>query len=72
MRKANPAYVRAKKLKKPAVIGHSLGAFMAFDPGTAEPDLFGPLVAVEGVPFDRYDEPRWLNYHIEYSLNENK
>lgn len=50
VRKEVAAYVRDKKLKKPAVIGHSLGGAMVFALGSAEPDLFGPLIAVDGVP----------------------
>jgi pimeloyl-ACP methyl ester carboxylesterase len=43
-------YVRDKKLEKPAVVGHSLGAYLVFRIGAAEPDLVGPLVAVDGFP----------------------
>ena len=50
VRKEIAAYVRDKKLKKPAVIGHSLGGLMVFALGAAEPELFGPLIAVDGVP----------------------
>jgi N-formylmaleamate deformylase len=44
-------YIREKKLRKPVVIGHSLGGFLAFWIGAKEPDLLGPIVAVDGVPF---------------------
>ncbi len=44
-------YVREHKLDRPVVIGHSLGGFMAFWLSSNEPDLFGPIVAVDGVPF---------------------
>lgn len=45
------AYVKDKKLDHPAVIGHSLGGFMVFYLGVAEPKLFGPMVSVDGLPF---------------------
>lgn len=44
-------YVKDKRLDHPAVIGHSLGGFMAFYLGSSEPKRFGPLVAVDGVPW---------------------
>jgi N-formylmaleamate deformylase len=44
-------YVRARHLKNPTVIGHSLGGFMAYWLAASEPDLFGAIVAVDGVPF---------------------
>jgi pimeloyl-ACP methyl ester carboxylesterase len=45
------AYVKAEKLKRPAVIGHSLGGFMTYFLAIAEPELWGPLIAVDGLPF---------------------
>lgn len=45
------AYVKDRKLDHPAVIGHSLGGFMVFYLGVKEPKLFGPLIAVDGLPF---------------------
>lgn len=45
------AYVRTKKLHRPAIIGHSLGGFMGFSLASKAPDLFGPLVAVDGAPW---------------------
>ncbi|HWI16989.1 MAG TPA: alpha/beta hydrolase [Vicinamibacterales bacterium] len=44
-------YIRARKLSKPIVIGHSLGGFMAFWIASTAPDLVGGVVAVDGVPF---------------------
>ncbi|HEX8561755.1 MAG TPA: alpha/beta hydrolase [Flavobacterium sp.] len=44
-------YVKDKHLKKPMLIGHSLGAFMSLYVCSAEPDLFGKVIAVDGVPF---------------------
>ncbi len=45
------AFVKDKHLDHPAVIGHSLGGFMVFYLGCAEPKLFGPLISVDGLPF---------------------
>lgn len=44
-------YVKTNKLKKPIVIGHSLGAFMALWIGSSQPELFEKIVCVDGVPF---------------------
>ena len=45
------AYIRARRLDRPAIVGHSLGGFLAFWLATSEPTLIGPVVAVDGVPF---------------------
>lgn len=44
-------YVKQKKLKKPVLIGHSLGAFMSLWVSSEAPDLFGKVICVDGVPF---------------------
>lgn len=44
-------YVADKRLDHPAVIGHSLGGFMAFYLASQSPKSFGPIVAVDGVPW---------------------
>ena len=44
-------YVREQRLERPVVVGHSLGGFLAFAVAAAAPDLVGPVVAVDGVPF---------------------
>lgn len=44
-------YVKDKKLRKPMLIGHSLGAFMTLWLQSTEPDLFGKSICVDGVPF---------------------
>lgn len=44
-------YVKDNKLKKPILIGHSLGAFMSLWVSSSQPDLFGKLICVDGVPF---------------------
>ena len=40
-------YIRDHKLDHPVVIGHSLGGLLAYALATAEPDLVGPIVAVD-------------------------
>ena len=44
-------YVEVKKLKKPMLIGHSLGAFMTLWLHSSKPDLFGKSICVDGLPF---------------------
>jgi N-formylmaleamate deformylase len=43
-------YIRTKKLDKPVIVGHSLGGFLVFELGQREPDLVGPMIAVDGMP----------------------
>lgn len=45
------AYVKTKKLQKPVLIGHSLGAFMTLWLESTAPDLFGKGICVDGLPF---------------------
>jgi pimeloyl-ACP methyl ester carboxylesterase len=45
------AFVKDNHLDHPAVIGHSLGGFMTLYLGSTEPDLFGPLISVDGLPY---------------------
>ena len=44
-------YVKDNKLKKPMLIGHSLGAFMTLWVHSTEPELFGKSICVDGLPF---------------------
>ncbi|UUC46904.1 alpha/beta fold hydrolase [Flavobacterium cerinum] len=44
-------YVKDNKLNKPILIGHSLGAFMSLWVSSSQPDLFGKIICVDGVPF---------------------
>lgn len=44
-------YVKDNKLRKPMLIGHSLGAFMTLWLQSTEPNLFGKSICVDGVPF---------------------
>jgi len=45
------AYIRENRLERPVLVGHSLGAFLAIWVASNAPDLVGPIVAVDGVPF---------------------
>lgn len=44
-------YVKDKHLDKPIVIGHSLGSFLGLWLNSSEPDVFGKLICVDGMPF---------------------
>ncbi len=45
------AYIKAQKLNKPVVVGHSLGGFLALWLSTTRPDAVGPLVILDSLPF---------------------
>lgn len=45
------AYVAEQGLERPALVGHSLGGFLALWVAASAPDRCGPVVAVDGVPF---------------------
>ncbi len=51
IRDALLAYIEEHGLDRPAVVGHSLGAFMALWLGCTAPDAIGPIVAVDGLPY---------------------
>jgi len=51
VRKDLAAYIRKNKMDKPVIAGHSLGGFMALWLAEQEPDLVGPLVIVDSLPF---------------------
>ncbi len=44
-------YIRANKLEKPVIVGHSLGGFLALAVAAKYPDLPGKLVIVDSYPF---------------------
>jgi N-formylmaleamate deformylase len=44
-------YIRAHKLQKPIVVGHSLGGFLAAWLAAAHPDAVGGIVIVDSLPF---------------------
>jgi N-formylmaleamate deformylase len=45
------AYVKTQRLRQPAVIGHSLGGFMALWMAATDPSALGPLEIVDSLPF---------------------
>ena len=45
------AYISTQQLNRPAVVGHSLGGFLALALSIARPDAIGPLVIVDSLPF---------------------
>jgi pimeloyl-ACP methyl ester carboxylesterase len=45
------AYVKARHLKQPVVVGHSLGGALALEMAIADPNAVGPLVIVDSMPF---------------------
>lgn len=51
VREGLASYIREQKLERPIVVGHSLGAFLAFWLGASIPEQVGPIIAVDGVPF---------------------
>ena len=51
VRKDLAEYIRKNKMEKPVIVGHSLGGFMALWLAEKEPDLVGPLVIVDSLPF---------------------
>lgn len=44
-------YIELQQLERPAVVGHSLGAFMAFNLASSAPDKIGTVIAVDGLPY---------------------
>jgi N-formylmaleamate deformylase len=44
-------YIAQQQLAKPAIVGHSLGAFMAFNLASSAPDKIGTVIAVDGLPY---------------------
>jgi N-formylmaleamate deformylase len=45
------AYIREEALDKPIVVGHSLGGTLTLDLAIHYPDLVGPIVIVDALPF---------------------
>lgn len=44
-------YIRQNKLRWPVVVGHSLGGFLALWLASKEPDLVGPIVVIDMLPY---------------------
>jgi pimeloyl-ACP methyl ester carboxylesterase len=51
VREGIATYIRKNKLDHPAIVGHSLGGFLALDLAAHDPDLPGRLVIVDSYPF---------------------
>jgi N-formylmaleamate deformylase len=45
------AYIETHHLKKPVIVGHSLGGDIALDLAAHHPEIVGPLVIVDSLPF---------------------
>lgn len=44
-------YIKNKQLNKPAIVGHSLGGFLAFWLASEKPNDIGPIISIDGLPF---------------------
>jgi N-formylmaleamate deformylase len=44
-------YIKTNKLKKPVLLGHSLGGFLSLWIAVQEPDLIGRVIAVDALPY---------------------
>ncbi|EIW87865.1 alpha/beta hydrolase [Alishewanella agri BL06] len=44
-------YIATQQLQQPAIVGHSLGAFLAFSLASSAPEQIGTVVAVDGLPY---------------------
>lgn len=51
MRERLLAYIAERRLKRPAVIGHSLGGVLALQMAIAQPQAIGKLVIVDSLPY---------------------
>jgi N-formylmaleamate deformylase len=50
MREGLMRYMRDQKMKKPVIVGHSLGGFLALNIAATDPSLPGPLIIVDSLP----------------------
>lgn len=44
-------YVREENLSKPVLMGHSMGGFISLWASSIEPELFGKIISVDGLPY---------------------
>jgi len=44
-------YIRVENLDHPVIVGHSIGGFTSMLLASMEPDLVGPIITVDGMPF---------------------
>jgi len=54
-------YVSDKHLQKPVLVGFSFGGVLALWVATTAPDLFGPIIDIDGVPFEAAIENPHIN-----------
>jgi pimeloyl-ACP methyl ester carboxylesterase len=59
VRKELAAYIRDRHLDRPVIVGHSLGGTLAMAVAIDHPDLVGPLVIVDMVPFLGGERRAW-------------
>ena len=45
------SYIEHQEMKRPILVGHSLGAHLAYLVASQSPQLAGPVIAVDGLPF---------------------
>jgi N-formylmaleamate deformylase len=55
------AYVIDKKLKQPVLVGFSFGGTLALWMAAMHPKLFGPIIDIDGVPFESAIENPFIN-----------
>jgi len=51
VREALARYIVDHQLTRPVIVGHSLGGFLALDLAATHPELVGPMLIVDGLPF---------------------
>jgi pimeloyl-ACP methyl ester carboxylesterase len=51
VRDALARYIATNQLDHPVVVGHSVGGSLALALGAAQPELTGPIVSVDGLPY---------------------
>ncbi len=51
VRDAILAYIDERRLERPVIVGHSIGAFLAFWMASTAPAKIGSVIAIDGVPF---------------------
>jgi N-formylmaleamate deformylase len=44
-------YITSHRLQRPVIVGHSLGGYLAYAVATTAPQLVGPVVSLDGLPF---------------------
>ena len=54
-------YIQEQHLNKPVLVGFSFGGVLALWMACTQPDLFGPIIDIDGVPFDAALETPGIN-----------